>query len=174
MVEVSGDRLIAGQQGERALAEIYVYAYDSENRLRDFSAQTVRVDLATNREKLEGRGLRYYGRLSLPAGDYRLRVLVRNAETGRMGLAVENLHVPDFADQKAYVAPPLFLESPAAGIVVNGRAGAQGASGGHLGSRAGERRSPAVADGPSPKSSSAAARAFRSWRTGSARRSRTT
>jgi VWFA-related protein len=126
LVEIPGDRLLVGQTGARASAEIYVYAHDSEKRLRDFFAQTVSIDLAANRERLEKGGLKYYGQLSLPSGQYRLRVLVRNGETGRMGLAVESLRVPDFSEKHPYLAPPVFLESSGEGIIVRGRSGTRG------------------------------------------------
>jgi VWFA-related protein len=128
LVEIPGDRLLVGQTGTRASAEIYVYATDSENRLIDFFAQTVGIDLAMNREKLEKGGLKYAGQLQLPAGEYRLRVLVRNAETGRSGLEVQSLHVPAFTAGQPYVMPPIFLQAASGGMLVRGRQ--RGSSGG--------------------------------------------
>ena len=125
LIEVPGDQFLAGQKGGHAVAEFYAYAHDSEDRLRDFFAQTASVDLAVSRERLQKGGLKYYGQLTLAPGQYRLRVLVRNAETGRMGLAVESLHVPDFSDKGPYLAPPIFLESAQTGVVVRGSSGAR-------------------------------------------------
>ena len=127
LVEIPGDRLLAGVISERADAEIYVYVSDSENRLQDFFAQAIGIDLSRNREKLEKGGLRYAGQLTLPPGDYRLRVLVRNSETGRAGLAVQALHVPAFAAGEPYLVPPIFLEPANGGMLVR-RSGSSGAS----------------------------------------------
>jgi hypothetical protein len=127
LVEIPGDRLLAGSVSGRADAEVYVYASDSENRLRDFFAQVIGIDLARNRAKLEKGGLRYAGQLSLPPGDYRLRVLVRNAETGRAGLAVQALHVPEFTAGQPYLVPPIFLEPANGGMLVR-RSGSSGSS----------------------------------------------
>lgn len=127
LVEIAGDRLLSGVIAERANAEIYVYASDSENRLHDFFAQVIGIDLSRNREKLEKGGLRYAGQLSLPPGDYRLRVLVRNSETGRAGLAVQSLHVPTFTAGEPYLVPPIFLEPANGGMLVR-RSGSSGAS----------------------------------------------
>jgi VWFA-related protein len=127
LVEIPGDRLLKGVVSERADAEIYVYASDSENRLHDFFAQVVGIDLTRNREKLEKGGLRYAGQLSLAPGEYRLRVLVRNAETGRAGLAVQPLHVPTFTADQPYLVPPIFLEPANGGMLVR-RSGSSGAS----------------------------------------------
>jgi VWFA-related protein len=127
LIEIPGDRLLSGVIAERADAEIYVYAMDSENRLHDFFAQVVGIDLTRNREKLEKGGLRYAGQLTLAPGDYRLRVLVRNAETGRAGLAVQSLHVPTFTANEPYLVPPIFLEPANGGMLVR-RSGSTGES----------------------------------------------
>lgn len=128
LVEIPGDRLLAGESGSQISVEIYVYAHDSENHVRDFFAQTISVDLTRNRARLEKGALKYFGQLSLPAGEYRLRALVRSGSTGRMGLAVQSLHVPDFSTKKPYLAVPVFLESSGDGIFVRGRAGSRASS----------------------------------------------
>ncbi|MCA1580309.1 MAG: VWA domain-containing protein [Acidobacteria bacterium] len=120
LVEVPGDRFLIQQNGLRASAEIYVYAHDFQNQLRDFFTQTISVDLTRNRTRLAGGTLKYFGQLSLPPGQYRLRALVRNGETGRMGLVAQSLRVPDFSENKPYLAAPMFLESSADGIFVRG------------------------------------------------------
>lgn len=121
LLEVPGDRLLAGQKAEHATAEIYVYATDSENQLSDFLVQSVAIDLSENRRKLEGSGLKYYGELRLPPGRYRLRALVRNGETGHMGLSVTSLLVPAFAEDQPYLLPPVFLEGTGDWMLVRGR-----------------------------------------------------
>ena len=53
------------------------------------------------RPKLLASGLKYYGELRLKPGRYRLRTLIRNGETGQMGLSVSSLLVPAFAQTSA-------------------------------------------------------------------------
>lgn len=125
LLEIPGEQLLVNQKGDHATAEIYVYANDQEGRLRDFFVQGVGLDLTRNREKLAKGDLKYYGELTLPAGQYRLRVLVRNAETGRMGLSVVSLRVPRFEASQAYVLQPIFLENGEGEIAVHGRARAR-------------------------------------------------
>ena len=124
LIEVSGPELLVGEQGSEAAAEMYVYAYDAQGTLRDYFTQIVHIDLGINRDRLEKGGLRYEGQLTLLPGDYRVRALVRNGSTGRMGLAAETIHVPDFSEKTPYLARPVFMESSADGIFVRGRSGA--------------------------------------------------
>jgi VWFA-related protein len=135
LVAVDGGSLLAGQKGNRLSTEIFAYATDAENGVRDFFAQTVALDLAVSRERLERGGLRFWGRLALPAGDYRIRILVRNAETGRMGLTITPVRVPDFSQRRAYIAPPLFLERPEAGLSIRSPSAARAELPGETGLR---------------------------------------
>jgi len=123
LVEIPGKPFLAGGSGPRAAAEIYAYAYDTDSRVRDFFAQTVNVDLAATGDRIVKGGLRYYGQLSLSPGEYRVRVFVRNSETGRMGLAAQSLRVPDLSDKRPYIAPPIFLEASDSAVFIRGSSG---------------------------------------------------
>ena len=133
LIEVPGGRFLAGEKGEKATAEVYVYANDQDNRVRDFFVQAVSLDLAKNRERLESGGFRYHGELRLPPGEYRIRALVRNAETGRMGLSVSSLHVPSFVSDQPYLLQPVFLEEKGNWLSVLGRARPDGGAAGSAG-----------------------------------------
>ena len=106
LIDVSGPELLIGERGSEAAAEMYVYAYDAQGTLRDYFTQIVHIDLGINRERLEKGGLRYEGQLTLLPGDYRVRALVRNSSTGRMGLSAETIHVPDFSGEDALSRAP--------------------------------------------------------------------
>ncbi len=121
LLEIPGDRFLSGQKGDRATAEIYVYATDSDNQLSDFLVQSIALDLSKSRHKVEASGLKYYGELRLRPGRYRLRALVRNGETGQMGLSVSSLLVPAFVQDQPYLVPPVFLEGAGDWVLVRGR-----------------------------------------------------
>ncbi len=122
LVEVPGAALVAADKGEKLGIEIYVYAVGADDRLRDFFVRTISADLAQNREKLIAAGVRYFGELRLPAGNYRIRTLVRNAATGRMGSNVTALTVPTFAAGQPYLLAPVFLVGPGDWVSVRGAA----------------------------------------------------
>lgn len=130
LLEIPGADFLEGEKGDRTGLEIYVYANDQDNRLADYFVQTIGVDLTKSREKLKAGGFKYYGELVLPPGTYRLRALVRNADTGRMGLSVSSLHVPAFSAHQPYLLPPMFLEEKGEWLQLQGRSsGAAGTAG---------------------------------------------
>jgi hypothetical protein len=128
VLEVGGGSLLAGHDGDVLDAEIYAYASDAHGEMRDFFTQVVHVDLAKGRRILEQVGLKYYGHLDLPPGDYRIRVLVRDAQTGRTGVESLPLAVPAYAAAEPYLLPPLFIGAQEGWLMVRERTDGAGAS----------------------------------------------
>lgn len=108
IVEIGGESLLEGQRGDRLNVEIYAYVSDHEGEMRDFFTQMVGFELAKSRPLLERTGIKYYGHLDLGPGQYLVRVLVRNAETGRGGVETLRLTVPDYT--APVLLPPFFFE----------------------------------------------------------------
>ena len=120
IIEVAGEKLLVGQENPRLDVEFYAYVTDSRGNMRDFFTQVVGLGLegADGRENLAATGLKYYGHMELPTGDYLIRVLVRNGTTGRTGVATLPLDVPAFDGDQPVVLPPFFLERPGQWVMV--------------------------------------------------------
>ncbi len=103
------DGLALAPAGARTLLplEVYAYAIDSEGRVRDYFTQSMRLDLDKVGDLIRRSGLRIWASFDLPPDDYVVRVLVRDAETGELGLRVENLRVPT-PQGAAELLPPFF------------------------------------------------------------------
>jgi VWFA-related protein len=121
IVEIPGDRLLAGHSAPKMNVGLFVYAIDSKGTTRDYLYQTIGLELDKAREALRKGGIKYYGELSLPAGEYTLRALVRNEETGRFGVSVAPLTVPDEAAAAPLVLPPFFVQAGEPWILVKGK-----------------------------------------------------
>jgi VWFA-related protein len=121
IVEVPGSQLLAGQNGSRLGVEIYIYASNARGEMRDFLTQVVNLDLQPLRAVLARTGFKYYGHLELEPGEHQVRVLVRNAETGRSGAASVGLEVPAYAPGEPALLPPFFLESAGEWVMVRER-----------------------------------------------------
>jgi VWFA-related protein len=85
LVEVPGAGLLA-PGSPRVGLEVYGYALDDEGTSRDFFAQSVDMDVAKVGVRLAQGGVRVLGKLDLPPGEHRLRVLVRDRHDGRSSL----------------------------------------------------------------------------------------
>ena len=112
LVEVDGRSLLAGKPAPTLPTELYVYAFDSRGAIQDFVNQSLAFEVAKVRPALLASGFKFFGHLELPPGDYSLRVLVRNGNTGDTGLRILPLHVPAFADSEAALLPPFLPEPP--------------------------------------------------------------
>src|SRR5207249_2022638 len=64
-------------------------------------------------------GIKYYGSLSLAPGDYTLRTLVRNNETGRFGVTITPMKISSAVE--AVTLPPLFVEEGRHWIMIKGK-----------------------------------------------------
>jgi VWFA-related protein len=112
IVEVGGRSLLEGQAGNKLNLEIYSYVSNSEGQMKDFFSQRVDLDLGKDRGRqamLDG-GVKYYGHFDLPPGEYHVRVLVRNADTGRTGVHTARVEVPAYGQTQAVLLPPFFME----------------------------------------------------------------
>ncbi len=123
IVEVDGRSLLAGHTGDELQAEIYAYVTNAAGEMRDFFAQRLDVDLKRARAAMERTGLKYYGHLELPPGDYLVRVLVRNGVTGRAGVQSVAVEVPKYDSREPMLLPPFFIESPGTWVLVREKAG---------------------------------------------------
>jgi VWFA-related protein len=119
VVEVPGDRLIKGQTGTMMSVDLYVYAIDRQGQTQDYFYQPLTIDMKLAEANLAKNGVKYYGQLRLPPGDYTLRTLVRNNETGRFGVSITPLKVPAGTDPAAL--PPLFVDQGKEWIMVKAK-----------------------------------------------------
>lgn len=114
VVEVDGQSLLVGHESRRKKlsVELYTYVTNEDGEMRDFFTQLVTLELANARAALEESGMKYYGHLDLEPGNYLIRVLVRNASTGRSGVKTVRVEVPQYQMAEPDLLPPFFLEPP--------------------------------------------------------------
>ena len=131
IIEIDGKSLLAGvrQQSDEAgvakwdgiSGELFVYAFDRDNKAKDFLYQRFELDVAKVGETLKKSGVKYYGTLSLPPGDYAIKTLVRVPQATLDGFKRVDLTVPDFS--KPSVTPPVAMDQTGGGwLMVRGTA----------------------------------------------------
>jgi VWFA-related protein len=114
IIEAGGGSLLAGTTGkEKKLnVEIYAYVSDEKGRMLDFFNRRVALDLDKGkaRQGILEAGIKYYGHFDLEPGTYHVRVLVRNADSGRTGVETVAVSVPTYDASQPVLLPPFFME----------------------------------------------------------------
>ncbi|HVR08041.1 MAG TPA: VWA domain-containing protein [Thermoanaerobaculia bacterium] len=110
IIELPGPSLMQGSKGDRLNLELYAYVSNRQGQMADFFTRRFALDVKKGREALQSTGVKYYGHLDLPAGDYQVRVLVRDADSGRTGVRSTSLSIPAYQKLEPVLLPPLFIE----------------------------------------------------------------
>lgn len=118
ILEIDGPSLLKGHEADRAEVEIYVYITDQRDEMKDFFTQRLTLDLAKGGELIAERGVKYYGHLDIAPGRYLVRVLVRNATTGRAGVVTTELQVPEYVEATPMLLSPFFIEPTGSWLLV--------------------------------------------------------
>jgi VWFA-related protein len=118
VIEADGASLLNGSPGETLAVEVYGYAIDSAGAIQDFFSQNLRFELAKVIPLLDRTGLKFFGHLDLPPGEYNVRTLVRNAGNGDYGLRSQPLVVPAFDKSAPVLLPSFFPELPGRWLMV--------------------------------------------------------
>ncbi len=111
ILEIDGASLLA-TKASRYRLDLYAYATTSDGEFRAFFHRELGIDTRSGGDALARGGLKYYGHVELPTGNYQLRVLVRDDDSGRLGVAVMPLRVPDYASAHPALLPPFFFDAP--------------------------------------------------------------
>jgi len=118
LLEIDGRSLFAGVTSGKLPAEIYIYALDKQGAVHGYVAQTIELDVAKVGAGLQQSGLKFFGHLDLPPGDYRLRAMVRNGATGASTVKSLPLTVPTFTEAGPVLLPPFFPEPTGKWLIV--------------------------------------------------------
>ena len=112
IIEIDGQSLLGGAKANQIQSEVFIYAFDDHNLVRDFVHQPLRLDVNKLRDRLQQHGVRLYETLMLPAGHYSVRTLVRVGDRSLYGYNGINIDVPAY-DQVAMLGGTAVDEKPA-------------------------------------------------------------
>lgn len=113
ILDINGADLLKEARGNMAAAEVFVYAFDDEGVVRDRLYQRLTFDIRKVGDRLKT-GVRYYGTLVLPPGNYAIKSLVRAGEADKKnenekrGYARTNVIVPKAG--AVAVLPPIPID----------------------------------------------------------------
>lgn len=100
--------------------EIYGYAILSSGVFKDFFHQTVNIFPQKAKEKLERNGLKYFDLHLLSPGDYKIKLIVRDKETGEIGCQIQEISVPDYDKGNLALSGPVFIQPDSGWLLSRG------------------------------------------------------
>ena len=119
ILDINGNDLLKEAKNNTLVAEVFIYAFDTDGVVRDRLYQRMTLDMTKVGNKLRAAGLRYYGTLSLSPGTYAVKSLVRAGDEKR-GFARVDVTVPK-ANEVA-VLPPIPIDEAPQWLLVRGAA----------------------------------------------------
>lgn len=108
VLEIDGAGIAQSAKGGIATADIFVYAFDDGGIVRDSLFQRVELNVTQLGERLRANGIRFYGTLHLPSGQYAVKSLVRVIESDAKGYRRVDVEVPSSGE--VAISPPLFFQ----------------------------------------------------------------
>lgn len=119
LIEIDGPGILAGNHEGTAKIEIYAYAVAQNGTVGGFLTQTMGLDIEKVEPVLRKSGIKFFGDLELEPGEYLLRVMVRDGNTGRSSVRNVPLSVPVLGGTaEPALAMPLFPEEPGKWLMV--------------------------------------------------------
>jgi hypothetical protein len=109
---------LKGSSAKSAMADVFIYAFDDDGLVRDRLYQRLTLDVDKVGAQLRRSGVKYFGTLSLPAGHYEVKSLIRIADSDRKGYARVDVTVAG-ANEVA-VLPPMFFDAAGEWLLVRG------------------------------------------------------
>jgi tetratricopeptide (TPR) repeat protein len=95
------------------VTEVHAYAVGPENRLAAYFTQAFALSRRELAERDGWAGVRFFGVLDVPPGEWSVRLLVRQRESGRLALRAVRVTAPDFGSSspaEPVLLPPLVPE----------------------------------------------------------------
>jgi len=126
IVDINGSDLIRETSATIGGADVFVYAFDNNGVVRDRLFDSLTVEIAKSGEKVRTTGIRYYGTLMLPPGNYAIKTFVRTGDPDRpraeaaekRGYARSNITVP--GEGQIAILPPIPIDEDGKWLTLRG------------------------------------------------------
>jgi VWFA-related protein len=91
--------------------ELFGYLINDEGYFKDFFHAEIIIDRGQAGKKLRGHGIKFFDMLLAPPGKHKVKVIVRDSETGEMGSRICHIAVPDYQSNELAMTPPIFIDN---------------------------------------------------------------
>jgi VWFA-related protein len=113
ILEIEGSSIL-GLRGKRENdsigVEVYGYLVDERNKPLDYFYDLITFSTAEQKAMLADKGIKYYGLLLAPPGEYKIKCLVRDSELGMISSQIQPVRVPNFDNSVLRMSGPVFID----------------------------------------------------------------
>jgi len=121
-LQFPGEQFFTNKRKSKELKlEIYGYVLNSKGEFVDFFHQPLGINLKKLGKRLKASGIKYFDLFLVPPGDtYKVKIIVRDSETGAIGSHINQIDLPRYEDKKLAISSPVFVESAKNWILTRG------------------------------------------------------
>jgi VWFA-related protein len=101
---------VSWEAGKPTSLEVYAYAVAEDGTVHDHLAQLARLDPGQADPRGAARGVSLYGTLAVPPGQYTIRLLVQERDSGAKGVQFLDVTVPRYDARQGFLLPPVVME----------------------------------------------------------------
>jgi VWFA-related protein len=90
--------------------EIFGYLIDDSGHFKDFFSSNIAIDVKKSQKRLQSHGIKYFDMFSATPGKHKVKLIVRDSETGEIGSKIYTIDVPDLKSKELAITAPLFID----------------------------------------------------------------
>jgi VWFA-related protein len=110
-LQFPGQQFLDKKWKKQGRLELFGYLITDEGYFKDFFNAEITIDRGKAEEKLRSHGIKFFDMLLAPPGKHKIKLIVRDSESGEMGSRICHITVPDYQSKELVVTPPIFIDN---------------------------------------------------------------
>jgi VWFA-related protein len=110
-LQFSGKQFLGKTEKKRIQLQLYGFLLNDNGYFEDFFITNVTIDSREAEKSLMSHGIKFFDMLLAPPGKHKVKLIVRDSETGEMGSRICHITVPDYQSKELAMTPPIFIDN---------------------------------------------------------------
>jgi VWFA-related protein len=110
-LQFPGPQFLDKEWKKQGKLEMFGYLINDEGYFKDFFNAEITIDRGKAEKRLRSHGIKFFDMLLAPPGKHKIKLIVRDSETGEMGSRICHITVPDYQSKELALTPPIFIDN---------------------------------------------------------------
>jgi VWFA-related protein len=110
-LQFPGQQFLDKKWKKQGRLELFGYLINDEGYFKDFFNAEIYIDRGKAGKRLTSHGIKFFDMLLAPPGKHKVKLIVRDSETGEMGSRICHITVPDYQSNELVITPPIFIDN---------------------------------------------------------------